>query len=292
MTQIPILNYQVKSRDVLIFIFSTLSIVFLGFEMTRDGDFYFYYSASSKVFTSPDLYDQLHGKNQVFDYYGSPVLTLLLCPLTKVSITVAALLWKVLSIMALYKIWRILESFSVSMRLNDSEKTRWLLVTFIGILFLVYTNLHHVQHTILLLYLSLEGVFQIEKNRAWQGALLISLGIFLKVAPIVLFPYLLYRSRYRSALLIVVFILVFASLPTLFLGWEHSYLLWEGWLSKLNPGADLNALDMNNEKNQGLIAWISTLCIEGIRHIESSVFLRRHLIDLPLNIVINIIWFL
>ena len=144
-------------------------LAFLGVEFDREGDFYFYYSVASKFFSSPDLYDQLYGKNQVFDYSGSPVLTLLFYPLTKVPIIVAALFWKLLSIAALYRLWRIFEVFVSGYSLTKRQRISWLVLIFFSVAFLIYSNLHHVQLTIVLLYCAIEGYLQIYNKRMVTG---------------------------------------------------------------------------------------------------------------------------
>lgn len=142
-----------------------------------------------------------------------------------------------------------------------------------------------------MLYLSLEGIYQIrEKNNEFLGALLISLAIIIKVSPIVLLPYLLYRKHFKAGISIVVLCVSYIFIPTLLVGWSKNMDLWSTWWTIISP--DENFLDVNNRKNHGLSTLISTLFIENIEDNNNRVTIdsRRHLLDLGVDAVKVIIY--
>lgn len=271
-------------------VFGLLTLIFVGFEFNRTGDFSFYYLASERVFDSGNIYQELFGDKSNLNYFGSPVLTLLFQALSWLPISIAAGLWKVLSLIMLWRTWEIMQKFFNLKFENIKHKNRFELMAFAAIAFLLYTNFHLLQLTVFLLFASLEGLYQIQvKKRPWLGALLISTAIYTKVSPIVLLPYLVYRKEWKATVFTFAFMAALAILPTLVLGWEKSIELWQSWFASINPTDTEAAFDMNNNKNQGISSWISSLFIAEIRHSESSVFIKRYITDLKPNTVFYMI---
>lgn len=281
---------KILQSPLLFSIFGALGVVFLIFEFHRVGDFSFYYIAAEKVFSVDNIYALKFGDESNFQYFGSPVLTILFHPFTLLPLTLAAVLWKFICLLLLWRCWAIMNLFFQFKFETVKKKRLFELIAFLAIAFILYTNFHLVQLTVFLLYASLEGLYQIQiKKRALLGALLISTSIYTKVSPIVLLPYLLYRKEWKASILIVTFLAALAALPSIFLGWEKSLELWQSWFQSINPVDNNAAFDMNNNKNQGLAAWLSSLLIAEIRHAESSVFIQRYIADLASDTVLKII---
>ena len=138
-----------------------------------------------------------------------------------------------------------------------------------------------VQFTILLLYLSLEGLHQtIKKKQLLLGAFLISLAIGIKLSPIVLIPYLLYRNYVKSALLVIVLCGFYFYLPNIILGYSEGQQLWSDWWSLIEPKTKEQIFDMNNRKNHGISTLLSTLFLKDITDNVVHLSNRRYLIGL------------
>ncbi len=259
-----------------------LFLIFMIGEYSRLGDFHIYYIASSLLFDSETaIYKKLYGTPAVFEYYGSPFLTLVLHPFTLLPVNAAALLWKLINIIAFIRIWQLTEQYFDIALLTRKKRNVLIVVVFISLSFAVYTNFHSLQFTFILLYTVLEGLNLIyNKNLQNAGALLVSIGILTKLTPVVVLPYLIYRTKFKSVLFIILFTSAFMFLPSLFTGWQKNELLWSEWLAKINPHSDVNTYDMNNSKNHGLSALVASLFIDGINHSESPIHLRRHIVDL------------
>jgi len=269
---------KLSYNNILLIIFSLLIIVFLGFEFNSIGDLYIYLSASSDLFSS-DIYKELYGRPPLFFYMGNPFFTLCLYPITYLPFQLTSILWKLLNIILLLRVWKIIESYFYKNELPSKKGKIWLLSTFGASIFVIYANLHIVQLTILMLYFSLEGIYQIiKKENTLIGSLAISAAIAIKISPIVLLPYLVYRRYHKASLLIVLICFSFFFAPAFFLGWEKSYSLWSEWWAIIDPQATI--FDMNNRKNHGISALLSTLFIENIQDNVKNLTHRRHLINL------------
>lgn len=271
---------HVFNNRILWLIISLLAIVFLFLEVNRLGDFDIYYQAAADLYNEILIYDKLYGINGEFKYFGSPTLTILMMPWTILPKVLAASIWKILGLISLVRIWHLIERFLAPLN-SGRNRDKWILITFLGMSFLLYTNFHQLQFTIILLYLCLEGMHQIiHEKRNWLGAFLIGLGVIAKIGPIVLLPYLIYRGHFKGFLWTIFSMCLLVALPSIVFGVGQGSEMWIGWGSQLNPLSDLNVFDMNNEKNQGLSAWLSTLFIEGIGHSKANREVSRHIADL------------
>lgn len=280
----------IASNKILIIILFIFTVIFTAGEYSRTGDFYIYYVASSFLFSNTDIYNQLYGTPPLFEYYGSPFLTLLLYPFTYIPLPVAALLWKLLNIIILFRTWKLIEKHLDLTALNSRNYKLWVGASFAAASFPIYTNFHSLQLTFIILYCVLEGLHAIgNKKQLLPGAIIIATGILIKIAPFVTIPYLVYRRHFKAALGVGIVLVLLAITPSLFLGWEKNAALWSGWFNQINPQSEVNTYDMNNSKNHGLSAFITALFIKGINHSESPLHIRRHIVDLSPETVKSII---
>ena len=257
-----------------------LAAFFLLIEYLRTGDFEVYYIASGLLFETDDIYTRLHGDPQVFKYFGSPFLTLLLGVFRIFPLQLAAIVFKLLNLILLFRIWKLIEKY-VDLRSITVKQHWWLALSFLAVIFPLYRNFHNLQLTIILIYCVLEGLYQLrDKKRNFLGAVLIGLGIMTKVSPIVIVPYLIYRKHFKAVIYFVIVMAGFVLFPSIFIGWEKNTILWTDWWAQIDPDSEVNAFDMNSRKNHGVSAWLASLFIDGIRHEESTIELRRHLIDI------------
>jgi hypothetical protein len=172
-------------------------------------------------------------------YYYSPLFALLVMPLSFLPQHLCYLIWMTFNVWLLYRIIVLIDYYLDISRLFAQRKARViysLLVTACVIRFLVY-NLDLGQMTILLLYCSLKSVRMINDGRKWAGSALLALAINIKLIPVALLFYLIYRGQFRSSLLVILFFVVYSLLPSAFIGNEFNTRLlhdWAGVITKTN----------------------------------------------------------
>ena len=93
-----------------------------------------------------------------------------------------------------------------------------------------------IQMTIFLLWGSLESLHLFKKQHFLIGGAILALIINIKILPIVLIPWLIYRREWRSAVSTLGFSIVFLMLPAVILGWSTNLFLLSEWWSVINPG--------------------------------------------------------
>lgn len=269
---------------------AVLLVVFVFGEFNRGGDFATYLEVAEALFNDELIYQRLYGPGELFEVFVTPFLAWFLYPFALLPLPLASALWKLLNILLLLRCWHLIGHY-LDLKSWSVKQLRWMqALVFISIVFPIYDNLHMGQLTILLLYLGLEAMHQLNhRNNLLLGALLLAIGVFVKIILIVFLPYLLYRKRFRTFAVLVLALFALFALPATVVGWEQNLALWQDWLGMIDPSSSENRFDMNNRKNHGISALIASLFIEGIRNGESSVYLRRHLIDLDPMLVERLI---
>ncbi len=266
-----------------------LAVVHVVAEWNEVGDFLIYYQASADILGQKDIYTLMYGSAHQLPYLASPVLALLLAPFSLLPYAAAAALWKIFSLVLLYRIWINLERYFPLYRLSDRQYTALVIGSFASVCFVLYRNLHMVQFTIFLLFVMLEGMRLTELGKPAAGASLLALGIVVKLLPVVMVPYLLYRRYFGAALLTLLFTVLLFFLPVVFGGWDYFTFLNGQWLVSINPGKEINVLDYMTEDIHTLAAWISSLLVKNLSSYPGAPPYRRHLADLPVHTVVIII---
>jgi len=154
----------------------------------------------------------------------------------------------------------------------------------------VRDNFHHAQVSIFILYLVLEGIYLIYTNRKLWGSLLLAFGIDMKILPVVVIPYLIYRREWKPALYTIVFVLLFVYMPGFIIGFDYNkFLLSERW-HLINPANHEHVIDTSERSFYSLSTLLATLLVKNSAG-DHDLLLRRNIADISieqLNIVINI----
>lgn len=270
----------------------TVAFVFLFTELQlgrNDFDIFFYAAQDMKA--EIDIYSAEYFAG--YHYYYSLFFASILSLFPPEGLIVAKAIWMLLNFMLLYRIWGIIKDFLDFSKPNEHSEN-WKMKLFGLVLFLICyrfirANLHFGQVTILILYLCLEGLRAIWNNK-WWGGVLIGLGINIKLLPLVIVPYLLYRGKWKSSLVVIGTFIVLLYLPLLWLRPHYWEEMFASYIRLLHPSQDKHLLDFEEGSFHSLTTWISTLFLEAARE-HNAIELRRHIVDLPIEVVKGIILF-
>lgn len=191
----------------------------------------------------------------------------------------ARFIWLCLNIVALIRVWKLINTDFDKSSFTAKQKT-WLIV--ICIVFsakLVLDNFHYGQITIFILLLILQGIKFFEKNKTFFGALLIALGISIKLLPLIIIPYLIFNKQFKEIVLIILLFILFLILPALIIGFEQNNLLLAQWWHLINPINSKNVIDTNEPGLAGLTTLIPTLFMDNVPNNGPYDF-RRHVLNL------------
>ena len=217
--------------------------IFLIIEAFRQCDFNIFFMAAEGVLAGENVYTTIY--QGWLHYYYSPFFALLLTPFTFLPEYVVTLLWLILNTYLFYRIWEILSDW-LEMKLLPIFTQRALFwISVLATIQPIRDNLHYHQITILMVYLGVQGIDLILKKKDWQGGTLIALGINIKIMPIILFPYLLYRGHWKAAASCVLTYFVLLWLPAIFLGLEYNNFLLSEWWNSIDPSQKENTMDFS-----------------------------------------------
>lgn len=266
-----------------------VSLGYIAFAATKHKDFHIFMLAAKALFNGKDLYTITYVDGYHFFY--SVLFACVVYPFTLLPEYLANFLWLSFNLFLLIRLIKIVAGY-----FNIKEftiKQQWVFLSLCTLTCFKFAleNIDCHQATILILYLSLQGLESIWKGNKIVGALLIALAINFKVLPILLIPYLLYRREFIATLFIFIFYAVLLYVPIIFIGIAQNNFLLSTYWSIINPANQRHVLDTEEGGFSSLTTWLATLLVyQPPRYNELT--LARNIANLTvtqLGYIINIV---
>lgn len=262
------------------FIGGAAVLIYILIESRGEGDLTIFLKASRDLADGKNMYLIMY--NEWFRYYYDVLFALLLFPLTFLPFYFAKLTWLVLNVFFVFRIWKIISHWLPLNQWSEKTKIIFTLLSFLFVMRFLRDNFHVAQVTIFILYLTLEGLYHIGKNKKIAGSAFLALGITIKILPVVFIPYLFYRKEWKAALYTIAFVAVFLLLPALFIGYHfNNELLTERW-NLVNPSSQQHILDTSERSFHSLTTLLATLLVENSGDMH-ALPLKRNIADVPLE---------
>ena len=255
-------------------------LIYLIIEARNQGDLFIYLSASRDLFRGKDIYSIWYV--DWFYYYYSVLFAILISPLNLLPAYVAQLLWLMLNAFFLYRTIKIIASYFNSPLLTRKQRQLLLILSIVFGLRFIMGNFHYQQVTILILYLILEGLELIFSGKKFAGALLIALGINIKMLPLVILPYLVYRREFKATMFVIISFATMAFIPALIIGIERNNFLLISWWNHINPVSSHHTLDVDEASFHSLSTLLTTLLIEKAPDTH-ALPIRRNIADMSIT---------
>jgi Glycosyltransferase family 87 len=267
------LNY----RNLLIFL---ALLYFVKVLSVGAGDFRAYYHAGTKVTEglSPYFfYIPEQGWVSMFSY--PPFFALFMVIFTILPVAIAGGIWNILNLIALFRIYNLL-SFYIGIKeyLTPKQYTHFVFFTLLFTIRFILYNFDLTQSTLIVMWGTLESLRLIKKDEPFGGSLLLASVISIKLLPLVMVPYLLYRSYFKEATMTIFFVLILNCLPILVYGMDDFVKIISEWWKIVNP----NNLEFTTKQNagdettHGLSAFVPAFFSDSVVRYD----LRRHFIVL------------
>ncbi|MBI4646226.1 MAG: DUF2029 domain-containing protein [Bacteroidia bacterium] len=272
-------TFNFSKKNVWYYLILIGALIIILFEANTGNDFDIYISAASDLFHNKNIY--LTTYNDGYHYYYSVLFALLLIPFTFIPIYIVKVIWLLLNIFFVYRLWQIITGL-LPYSFSKKIKTLFTIVSFIFILRFLRDNFHLAQVTIFLLYLSMEGLHQIFKGRKLSGSALIALGINIKLMPILLIPYLFYRNEIKAGIYTIIIYIFFFFIPVLCIGWKNNIALLTEWWNLVNPVNTTNIVDAEERSFHSLSTLLSVYLLDdpGDKH---ALHVKRNIINVSYN---------
>lgn len=221
----------------------------------------------------------IHGD---YHYYYSVLFALLMKPFYTLPFYWVKALWLLLNMACFIHLFSLLAASRFIQALPDKERRIFLLIVFLFSLRFLHENLHASQITILILWCAVYGLVLIHRDRQIGGSALLALGINIKLLPLVLLPYLLYRGFFRSFFMTLMFWAAYLFIPSIIVGHEYNMSLLGSWLKLMNPTNKQHVLDVDERSFHSLTTLLSTLLVKDVPDYY-ALPLRRNIMDVSLE---------
>jgi hypothetical protein len=186
------------------------------------------------------------GITDVFLY--SPFVGFVLMPLTYLPEVIPTFIFSLINFFILFRIWYIMAAWLQIGNFPPVKRRWWCIITIAFIIRFIMHVFENSQQNIIVLYLSLEGLYLIFLRGRAAGGLLLALGICLKLLPIVFLPYLVYKRKFSATLTAVSLFILLLLLPATWFGLTFDLHLLQGWWTAINPTLD----KYNTQQNVGV----------------------------------------
>ncbi|MBK7849597.1 MAG: DUF2029 domain-containing protein [Bacteroidetes bacterium] len=202
-----------------------------------DGDFKVFLEAAKLVKSGEDPYQKwiFIKEGHSCLYFYSPFFSLLLIPFSYLPNIVPNLLWLLFNSWCIYRIAKLLVHY-IDTEILSTRQLQWILALtlLLNLRFILY-NFTLIQVTLFLVWGMLESLRLFREGKFWYGGMLLALVINIKILPIVLLPYLIYRKEFKGAGITLFFLCIYFLLPAIFVGWDFNMTLHLSWWGTINP---------------------------------------------------------
>lgn len=265
------------------FFFWFLAIASLGWcmiEASGSGDFFIFMQAAGDLPRGLMVYDVIYGDG--FHYYYSVLFAIVLRPFYTLPFYGVKVVWLALNLFLYIKMFLLLVSATPVKQLPEKRKNIFLLLVFVFSLRFLHDNIHTSQITILILACCVFGLHYIHRGKAITGAAILALGINIKLLPIVLLPYLVYRGYFKAFGFTILFYATGLLLPSLLIGHDYNMALLDSWWNLINPMNKQHVLDTDERSFHSLSTLLSTLLVKNVPDIY-ALPLKRNIADVSLE---------
>lgn len=251
-------NLKLKDRWQLWIYLIPVILTFYTFEHVWFNDFNIYWHAGQKINSGQNIYQEplLYG----WRYLYPPFVAFFLSCFSFLPLVLASKLFLILSMLALLRMLFILSQIAKWYDIKQFKSFIWIIPTAIVAVYYGKINIHANQVTFIIVWASIESIWQCLRGNKFLAGLVLGLGITIKLIPIVFVFYFFYKKEYKLILAVLFSLVFFNLIPAIKLGWDGNLVLLGDWLQLINPiKTDHLALNEVNNANywQGIDSLLS-----------------------------------
>ncbi len=267
---------------VLILLCAALCIEIIR-DLSRGGDFKGYVNAGLLAWNKQDIYSDVYNTWPPF----FSVFSIPLAWLDAISPMLNRFIWLVLSVVAFVATIDLSTKVLFNKRLllhntnkhSISIKNILIVIPVLLVFRYVLDNLSNIQINIFLLYGCLLSYYLFTQSKYIVSALILALIISLKVIPIFILFFFIYKGAWKVSAWTLFFIIGINALSLLYFGPVEGLQYYHTWLSDVAPKSYIS-----NRSNQSIIGGLLRL----LTNEDTTLPLKINLVHLPKQFVINL----
>ncbi len=225
------MTFSIKSAH-LNFFFLVVAVAFVLLKGATGGDFDVFLEAAQRLYNHENIYSSFSSGG--FQWYYSPFFALILIPFSH-FIVLTEEAWLLLSLMLLYRSFKIIELNFNFADYSLKKKKLWVWLCFIFSVQFILNNITLIQVTMLLLWGILESLHQNKKNKSLLAGFILGFVCVIKLMPLLMLPYLFYRGQFRMLGYTLITFVALLILPSIFIGFDYNFFLLKNWFVLINP---------------------------------------------------------
>ncbi len=239
-----------------LWILSLLTRNYSGFD-----DFDIFYRSGTRLLNHENIYGEPHFLG-MFKYYYSVFFACIMAAIQFLGPGPAKLIWFCINYAAMIRILFVIKANIF----HDIPHSKLLVLVFLMLSGkFVLHNYTSNQLTILILWIILEAYVQVKNGKVIVPAILLCIGINLKLLPLAVAPWLIFICVNKRKMLTTISLglLFLLFLPALFIGWDYNNMLTVQWLQTINPLSHFHVI----QTSEGGLLDISSL---GTKYLTSE----------------------
>ena len=204
-----------------------LALALLGLVFTSNlVDFPVYYAAGRSLLSGrTDLYAPDFALGVVMDYRYPPFFLLAILPLCALPYSIAAYVWYLL--LAAAAVGCVIVVARAAPISRKPAATLWIVTLAVAQYFVM--ALHYGNAHLLVVFLFFAAMYFLTAGRSTLAALPLSLGITIKLTPILLLPYLVLKKKWTLMLALCLLLVTLNLIPALYFGVARNNELLKSW---------------------------------------------------------------
>lgn len=271
-----------ESRNERIYLLGTIALlcgllVNVLLASTSRNDLDIFLAAARELLNGGDPYAVKY--HEWYTYYYSIFFALLVSPLLPLGALGAKLVWGALTILMVFRCAKLL----------GVTGPRLAFFALLALFQPIRDNINASQMTVLVVWACIEALHQVAHGRRTWAAILIGAAIDVKLIPLVLLPYLIYRRQWRVALMAILVTATLTLAPALVLGWSHNLDLLASRWALVDPADPLHVLDVEEPSIISLGSLLSGYLSSAPGN-DHALDLPRHFADLDISTLTALLW--
>lgn len=216
------------------------------------SDFHCFYTAGKRILNQENIYVIKDRETSEFRY--APVFAVIMSGFALINEGMADTIWYLINFILLIITFIYLKK-SVSLQTLDLRSEFILYaVSILGVIRIAFHNLNSGQSNILMFSSMVIGLYYISKKREFLGAMIFAFSIMVKYTPLIFIPYFLIRKKIKLSLVIILAIIFYLLLPSIFIGFNRNLEYIKGLMPFLTNSTILDQITILTEKNQSLLS--------------------------------------
>lgn len=274
-------------------LFYLLSFILIGFYIVfqvivkPNKDFDIFIGAAKYIAEGKSCYGiWLHSGDSGLKYYYSPLFGLIMYPFSCLPQFLYNIVWLIINLFVLIRLFKLTRVFLIGNKNITINYSIFYFLLFLSMARIINDNFDLGQMTFILVWASLESLRLIYIKQLIAGTALLALIINIKILPITVLCYLIYKKELKATAYTILFFIAYLYLPVIFLGIDFNNLLLHDWLVTLTE-TNKNSI-AEDIGRQSLSSLIPSLLMET----NTEIKIKTNLLNLnetTITLILNLV---